>query len=150
LYESEERKRVMRIIGVVGSPHGARGSTAKLVSIVLDGAEQHGAETETIFLPGKTVLPCRGCDTCHKKGRCPQNDEFESIKNKIIHSEGLVLGSPNYIFSVSAQMKAFMDRCCGVIHCMAFEGKYGASVVTSGGGDEKPIAEYMNHFFERG
>ena len=39
-----------------------------------------------------------------------------------------------------------MDRCCGVIHCMAFEGKYGASVVTSGGGDEKPIATYMNHF----
>ncbi len=39
-----------------------------------------------------------------------------------------------------------MDRCCGVIHCMSFWGKYGASVVTSGGGDEEPIAEYMNHF----
>jgi len=57
-----------------------------------------------------------------------------------------VLGSPNYIFNVSAQLKAFMDRCCGVIHCMQFWGKYGASVVTSGGGDEKPIADYMNHF----
>jgi hypothetical protein len=39
-----------------------------------------------------------------------------------------------------------MDRCCGVIHCMSFEGKYGASVVTSGGGPEKPIADYMNQF----
>ena len=39
-----------------------------------------------------------------------------------------------------------MDRCCGVIHCLGFEGKYGASVVTSGGGDEPPIADYMNHF----
>jgi multimeric flavodoxin WrbA len=136
----------MKIIGIVGSPHGARGSTAKLLRIVLDGAERFGAETETIFLTGKTVLPCKGCDTCHKKGRCPQNDQFESIKQKIRESECLVLGSPNYIFSVSAQMKAFMDRCCGVIHCMAFEGKYGASVVTSGGGDENPIAEYMNHF----
>jgi len=29
---------------------------------------------------------------------------------------------------------------------MAFEGKVGASVITSGGGDEKPIADYMNHF----
>jgi len=27
-----------------------------------------------------------------------------------------------------------------VVHCMAFEGKYGASVVTSGGGDEAPDA----------
>ena len=57
-----------------------------------------------------------------------------------------MLASPNYIFSVSAQLKAFMDRCCGVVHCMAFEGKYGASVVTSGGGDEEPIAQFMNHF----
>jgi hypothetical protein len=39
-----------------------------------------------------------------------------------------------------------MDRCYGVVHCLAFEGKYGASVVTSGGGDEEPIAEYLNHF----
>jgi predicted Rossmann fold nucleotide-binding protein DprA/Smf involved in DNA uptake len=29
---------------------------------------------------------------------------------------------------------------------MALEGKYGASVVTSGGGDEGPIACYLNHF----
>jgi hypothetical protein len=29
---------------------------------------------------------------------------------------------------------------------MGFEGKYGASVVTSGGGDEEPFAQFMNHF----
>jgi hypothetical protein len=33
-----------------------------------------------------------------------------------------------------------------MIHCLGFEGKYGASVVTSGGDDEAPIADYMNHF----
>ncbi len=136
----------MKIVALVGSPHGARGSTAKLTRIVLEGAEGYGAESETLYLQGETVLPCKGCDTCHKKGRCPQKDEFESIKQRILKADCLVLGSPNYIFSVSAQMKAFMDRCCGVVHCLAFEGKYGASVVTSGGGDEKPIAEYMSHF----
>jgi multimeric flavodoxin WrbA len=136
----------MKIISLVGSPHKEKGNTAKLLRLVLDGAEGAGAQTETIFLPGGTVLPCRACDNCHKKGTCPQKDDFESIKQKIYESDALVLASPNYIFSVSAQMKAFMDRCCGVIHCMSFEGKYGASVVTSGGGDEKPIVDYMNHF----
>lgn len=137
----------MKIISIVGSPHGIKGNTARLLRVVLDGAESQGAETEIVLLPGGTVLPCKGCNNCHKKGRCPQKDDFESIKQKILESDGLVvLASPNYIFSVSAQMKAFMDRCCGVIHCMAFEGKYGASVVTSGGGDEKPITDYLNHF----
>jgi multimeric flavodoxin WrbA len=136
----------MKIVSLVGSPRGAKGNTAGLLNLVLYGAQSQGAETETIFLPGGTVLPCLACDACHKKGTCAQKDDFETIKQKIFESDGLVLASPNYIFSVSAQMKAFMDRCCGVIHCMAFEGKYGASVVTSGGGDEEPIADYMNHF----
>ena len=136
----------MKIISLVGSPHGLKGNTARLLSHVLEGAKAEGAKTDTIVLAGTNVLPCLACDTCHRKGRCPQKDEFESIKEKILESDGIVLASPNYIYSVSAQLKAFMDRCCGVVHCMAFEGKYGASVVTSGGGDEEPIAQFMNHF----
>ena len=136
----------MKIISLVGSPHGEKGNTAKLLSLVLEGAKEKGATAETIILRGDTVHPCLGCDTCHKKGGCVQKDAFEEIRGKIQQADGLILASPNYIFSVSAQLKAFMDRCCGVIHLMEFEGKYGASVVTSGGGDEAPIAEYMNHF----
>jgi multimeric flavodoxin WrbA len=136
----------MRIVGIVASPRGAKGNTASLLRLVLEGAESEGAKTETIFLPGSTVLPCRACDHCHKKGTCPQKDDFEAIKQRIYESDGLALASPNYIFNVSAQMKAFMDRCCGVLHCMSFGGKYGASVVTAGGGGEQPIADYMNQF----
>jgi len=136
----------MKIINLIGSPHGKKGNTARLLRIVSEGAESLGATTETIFLTGRNVLPCKGCDACHKTGKCVQKDEFESIQQKILGADGVILGSPNYIFHVSAQMKAFMDRCCQAIHCLAFEGKYGVSVVTSGGGDEAPIAQYMNHF----
>jgi multimeric flavodoxin WrbA len=136
----------LKIIAIVGSPHGTKGSTARLTRLILDGAEREGASTQTIYMPGDTVLPCLGCDYCHKKGGCVQKDSFEEIRQAILESNGLVLGSPNYIFSVSAQMKAFIDRCASMIHCIGFHGKYGASVVTSGGGDEEPIADYMNHF----
>ena len=136
----------MKILSLVASPHRAKGNTAGLLEYVLEGARDLDAGTETIFLAGDTVSPCKACDTCHKSGACPQKDEFEAIKQKIYESDALILASPNYIWSVSAQMKAFMDRCCGVVHCMSFEGKYGASVVTSGGGEEQPIANYMNRF----
>jgi multimeric flavodoxin WrbA len=136
----------MKILSILATPHGKKGNTARLLDIVLAAAEGQGAETDVVVLPGLTVLPCLGCDTCHKKGRCPQKDDFESIKAQILLADGVILASPNYIFSVSAQLKAFMDRCCGIIHCLGFEGKYGGSVVTSGGGDEEPIARYMNHF----
>jgi multimeric flavodoxin WrbA len=136
----------LKIVCLVGSPHGEKGNTARLLSLVLEGAKEKGATAETIILKGDTVKPCLACDTCHKKGGCVQKDAFEEIRGKIQQADGLILASPNYIFSVSAQLKAFMDRCCGVIHLMEFEGKYGAAVVTSGGGDEAPIADYMNHF----
>ena len=136
----------MKIIGIIGSPRKEKGNTGRLMMEVLKTAEKEGAAFETASLPGETVLPCKACDTCHKKGFCPQKDDFEGIKARILENDGVVLASPNYIFSVSAQLKAFMDRCCGVVHCFGFEGKYGASVVTSGGGDESPIADFMNHF----
>lgn len=136
----------MKVISLLGSPHGLKGNTGRLLRLVTEGAESEGARIETVVLKGDTVLPCRACDTCHKKGRCVQKDDFEAIKGKILRADGLVIASPNYIFNVSAQLKAFMDRCCGVIHCMQFWGKYGASVVTSGGGDEDTVAQYMNHF----
>lgn len=136
----------MRIASIVGSPRGTKGATAALLSVVLDGARSKGAETEMIAIKGSEVKPCRACDICHKSGNCPQRDQFSTIKAKIMAADGFVLATPNYIFHVSAQLKAFIDRCCGVVHCVGFDGKYGASVVTAGGGDEEDIADYLNHF----
>ncbi len=136
----------MKLITLVGSPHGEKGNTLKLTKEALLGAESMGAVNETIFLKGDTVAPCRGCDVCHIKGFCVQKDSFPDLLQKILAADGLILASPNYIFSVSAQLKAFMDRCCSVLHCQSFTGRYGVSVVTSGGGDEEPIADYMNQF----
>ena len=136
----------MKIIAVVGSPRGVKGATGALVRIVLQGAEGLGATTEVVAIRGQEVRPCKACDACHRTGSCPQKDSFKAIKEKIDRADGLILATPNYISHVSAQLKAFFDRCCGVVHCQGFEGKYGASVVTSGGGDEGPIADYMSHF----
>lgn len=136
----------MEIVAINGSPSGTRGNTHALLSALLRAAEGEGARTEVIQLADTRIEPCRACDVCHVKGNCPQADAFEVVKRRILEADALVLGSPNHVFNVSAQLKAFIDRCCGVIHTMAFRGLYGASVVTSGGGEEAPVAELMNRF----
>ncbi len=136
----------MNILCIVGSPRGEKGNTARLAALVAEGARGEGATVETVYLKGGNVLPCVACDTCHRIGVCPQKDEFEGLKRRLEGADGVILASPNYIFHVSAQLKAFMDRCCGVIHRLAFSGKYGASVVTSGGGGDDPVIDYMNRF----
>jgi multimeric flavodoxin WrbA len=139
-------EETMKIIALVGSPRKSRSNTAALVDLVLEGAASEGTEHETIFLPGGTVAPCRACDLCHVTGSCSQKDEFGSIREKILAADAIVVATPNYIDHVSAQLKAFIDRCCGVVHLLGFAGRYGAAVVTSGGGPEEPIARYLEHF----
>lgn len=136
----------MKILAIIGSPRGMSGNTGRLLEEVLAGATEYGAETEVLSLKTLMVKPCVACDICHKTGICSISDDYESIKEKLSSCDGFILASPNYIFSVSAQMKALLDRCNGLIHCMAMEGKYAAVVETSGGGGDEEVIDYMGRF----
>ena len=136
----------MKILAVIASPRGMQGNTGRLLEEVLAGVEAYGAETEILSLRTLNVQPCVACDVCHVTGVCNIKDDYESIKEKLIACDGFILASPNYIFSVSAQMKALFDRCNGLIHCMALKGKYAAMVETSGGGEDEEVLKYMERF----
>jgi len=133
----------MKIIAINGSPRGMAGTTGRLLEEVLAGATKAGAEVEIISLSATPIKPCVACDACHKVGVCPVKDDFEPIKKKLLAADAFVFASPNYIFSVSAQMKAFFDRCNGLAHCTALEGKYAAVVESSGGGGDEEVLGYM-------
>jgi len=136
----------MKILAIIGTPRGMQGNTGRLLEEVLAGVKEAGAETEIISLKTSNVQPCVACNVCHKTGICNINDDYESIKDKLLSCDGFILASPNYIFSVTAQMKALFDRCNGLIHCMALEGKYAAVVETSGDGADEEVLTYMGRF----
>lgn len=136
----------MNIVCIVGSPHGLQGNTFRLVESVLAGARRLGGRTRIALLQGGEVSPCQGCENCHRTGECPQDDGFDEIRQAVEEADGLILATPNYIGSVSAQLKAFMDRCAADIHCLSFAGKYGASVVTSGASRDKEVTSYLSRF----
>lgn len=136
----------MKILAIIGSPRGMQGNTGRLLEEVLAGVNVGGAEVEIVSLTQAKVQPCVACDACHRTGICPLKDDYESIKEQLLACDAFILASPNYIFSVTAQMKALFDRCCGLIHCLALEGKYGAVVETSGGGEDAEVLRYMERF----
>jgi multimeric flavodoxin WrbA len=136
----------MKILAINGSPRGMGGTTGRLLEEVLAGAAESGAEVEIVSLCETPVKPCVACDTCHRVGLCPIKDEYEQIKEKLEAADAFVLASPNYIFSVSAQMKCFFDRCNGLAHRTVLEGKYAAVVETSGGGEDEEVLKYMVRF----
>lgn len=134
----------MKILGVNASPRGNESNTLQLVKSVLKGAESEGAETELVDLYKLRIEYCTGCGACYATGECPQLDDFEELFDRILNSDGIVFGAPNYINSVPAPMKAFFDRLSDAIHCQMLTGKFGCSVSTAGGSKADVVVEYMN------
>jgi multimeric flavodoxin WrbA len=102
--------RMKRVIGIVGSPR-VGGNTEFLVREALKAAEAEGVETELITLAGKRIEPCTGCRVCRDKGKdCPIDDDLKPIFDRMLASDGIILGSPVYVGSATAQVKALIDR----------------------------------------
>jgi multimeric flavodoxin WrbA len=134
----------MKILGINASPRGNESKTLQLVKSVLKGAESEGADVELIDLYKLRIEYCTGCGACYATGECPQLDDFEELFDRILNSDGIVFGAPNYINSVPAPMKAFFDRFSDAIHCQMLTGKFGCSVSTAGGSKADVVVEYMN------
>jgi multimeric flavodoxin WrbA len=133
----------VRIIGLNGSPRRLSSRTGQLVEQVLAGAAAAGAETEMLDITRLHVEPCVACDRCHLVGACGQRDDFQRTFDAVMAAGGLVLGSPVYIYSVTAQLKNWIDRLGNTIHCQRFLGKYAAVVTTAGGSGQEETAAYM-------
>jgi multimeric flavodoxin WrbA len=134
----------MKIIGINGSPKGEKSQTRRLVMGVLEGARTAGADVTFIDICKLDIAYCTGCGTCYAKGECVSDDDFGALLQKMMEADGIVLGSPNYINQVTAQLKTMLDRMADSIHCQSFAGKYGCSVCTAGGSKAEEVADYMN------
>ena len=97
-------------LGIGGSPR-RNGNWDTLLDNVLQGARDAGTATETIQLREHSVQSCIGCERCRRDLRCtgPQ-DDMQVIYPKLEQCKGPVAVSPLHGYTVSALMKAFLDR----------------------------------------
>jgi multimeric flavodoxin WrbA len=112
-----EKNSGTKILALFGSPREKGNSTTLAKKIIL-GAESKGATVESIYLNGLDIKPCQGCYACQaeeSKG-CIVDDDMQDIYPKIIEADALIIASPVYYFTMSAQTKIFMDRCLALFN----------------------------------
>lgn len=97
----------MRIIGINGSPR-KKGNTQKLLKVALKSSQMN--DIKLIHLVDYKILPCDGCGACWKTKKCPIDDDLEVVIHELVNSDAIIVGSPVYYGTISAQMKAFIDR----------------------------------------
>jgi multimeric flavodoxin WrbA len=132
----------VKVLIVKGSPR-ARGNSATLAEQVAAGVRDAGAQVEEVYLHGLDIRACDGCDFCQVTAEmgCAIEDDMQMLYPKIRSADAIVYASPVYWFTVSAQLKLFMDRCYALgggsdyeaSHALA--GKRIGIVLTYGGDD---------------
>jgi len=102
----------MYIVALNGS-HNDDGNTAYLLKSILEKCNVRGAETEMINVynavsDAKTPF-CTNCTTpCRKQ--CYKDSLLEEAYSKVTKADFVIIGSPVYFGSMSAQLKAFFDK----------------------------------------
>jgi multimeric flavodoxin WrbA len=100
-----------------GSPR-ERGNSSTLADQTASGAREAGAKVECFDLFKMNIHPCDGCDFCRKtqEGRCTIEDDMQTLYPKLRAADVIVLASPIYWFTFSAQLKLCMDRWYALVN----------------------------------
>ena len=125
----------MKAVAINGSARTG-GNTEALLEKCLAVLADKGIAGELIRLSEKTVIPCTACGSCFKKkdNTCiMQKDDFQEIYDRMRDADIILLGSPVYFGSATANMTALLDRAgyVGRANGNVFSRKLGGPVVVA-------------------
>jgi multimeric flavodoxin WrbA len=106
---------LIKILTVSGSPVPDSSTDILLREIENAVAKEigSGVETESDFvkLNELKITPCQACGEAPTPEYCFYDDDLTAVYEKLAECDCLLMGSPIYFDSVSAQTKLFIDRC---------------------------------------
>ncbi|NLG84753.1 MAG: flavodoxin family protein [Firmicutes bacterium] len=141
----------MKVVAFNGSPR-PHGNTAQALETVLAELRKAGIETELVQLGGRRLYGCLACGRCraNRDMRCAgRDDEMNERIAKAFAADGILIGSPTYFSNVTAEVKAFIDRCGYVAGANGnpLKGKVGAAVVAARRAGSNFTYAAINFFF---
>lgn len=102
-----------KILAISGSPV-EKASVDILLETVAGGVCHilgKDAVWEFVKLNNLSFVPCQSCGKAPEEGYCFIEDDMTDLYRKIVECDLMLVGSPVYFDTVSAQTKMFIDRC---------------------------------------
>ena len=78
---------------------------------------------EFININDYNIKPCIGCEKCILNGTCNLKDDTKIILDKMVESDGIIIGTPVYLRHLSGLVKVLLDRGCSWYHRSPLVGK---------------------------
>jgi multimeric flavodoxin WrbA len=100
----------LNILAFLGSPR-AGGNTELLLNETLKAIDPTQHSIHIFRLNQMDMKPCQNCGGCDETGICVIQDSMGEIYDAIRKADRVILASPVFFFSLSAQTKIMIDRC---------------------------------------
>lgn len=139
----------MKVIALNGSPRLV-GNTSNSLNVLLDELNKEGIETEYVQVYEDHMNPCNYCSSCEVRGdgRCiAEDDRMNEYLDRMSQADGIILASPVFFGSCTAQLKMFLERAgyCSIMGGCRLKGKVGAVMtVQSREGGEAVYSELVS------
>lgn len=101
--------RGRKVVGMMCSPRKG-GNADLLLDRALEGAASKGAKVRKIVLNDLDFRPCQECGGCEETGACVLNDDLRPVYKELEGSDGIIIASPVFFGTVTAQLKMMIDR----------------------------------------
>jgi len=148
---------IKKVLVLDGGPRDeSKSKTKMMVNAFCEGLKKAGVEVKTIHLTKRNVKPCIGCYSCRVKtpGTCIFKDDMTDILEQYKEADVILLSSPLYYNTFSAQLKGCLDRLLPILLLYkkefdegilfssnsSFKKKQGI-VVFSAGGNNMPVEQ---------
>lgn len=103
-----------RILMVNGSPR-QNGGTSATFQVIRNELQLEGAMVSEAVLNQLDFRGCQGCMGCKRRDGCVLRDDLTPVLNALRSADGLILGSPIYMFAISGQASLFLNRLYSLI-----------------------------------
>ncbi len=142
---------MIKAVGFNCSPR-PKGNTYLALNIVLDELKTAGIETELVQVGGQNLPGCRACNKCAeiRDRHCHGwDDDMNTFIDKMFAADIVLIGSPVYFSSMTAEAKALIDRSGYVAgrNNNPLRHKIGAAVVAVRRGGGNVVFAEINYFF---
>jgi multimeric flavodoxin WrbA len=99
------------VVVIFGGPR-KESNTHILVKEALKGLGDSGARSEIIFLNDLNIRGCQSCNYCKANDTtdCAVKDDMQAVHRAMERADGVIVASPVFFGSVTAQTKMWIDR----------------------------------------
>lgn len=137
----------MKKILVIMSAGTKLGNTDRLTDAYIKGLVERGHSVTKVYLGSMRIEGCRGCGVYQRLARqCAVRDGMQDIYPLFAECDTVVMASPLYFWTITAQLKSFIDR----LYAISVDDKYpqkDSVLLMTAGDDNDTTFEQPKRYF---